>query len=107
MNRVVKPQTTRNDSVRVFGVYEQGRDAADHSADVIYTYDQYDSTVHMSEATQCYHNMQKRTRQKKFLGRPQTAMNNSVGVFRVYEQGREAADDSAGTGSRSRRPQCR
>ena len=36
MNRVVKPQTTRNDSVRVFGVYEQGRDAADHSANVIH-----------------------------------------------------------------------
>ena len=35
MNRVVKPQTAMNDSVRVFSENEPGREAADHSADVI------------------------------------------------------------------------
>ena len=35
MNRVVKPQTAMNDPVRVFSENEQGREAADHRADVI------------------------------------------------------------------------
>ena len=39
MNRVARPRTT---------------------VQMLYKYDQYDSTVHMSEATQCYHNMKGR-----------------------------------------------
>ena len=58
-----RPQTAMNNSVKVFWVHEQGREAADHSADVN-KYDQYDTTVHMSEATQCYHNMKKRTQRR-------------------------------------------
>ena len=43
MNRVARPRTT---------------------VQMLYIYDQYDTTVHMSEATQCYHNMKKRTQRR-------------------------------------------
>ena len=43
MNRVARPRTT---------------------VQMLYKYDQYDSTVHMSEATQCYHKGRDTTKHK-------------------------------------------
>ena len=78
MNRVVKPQTAMNDPVTVFAENEQGREAADHSADVINgdtAFKGYTNMTniivrsHVTTSHLTHHKPKEENTKKKFLGR--------------------------------------